>query len=186
MIPIGSCPYCSEKIYALNLRYCPNCGAVLKGSAKELDQARVLSLYQQAEAAAAEDEWSEAILRLIDALKLDPENETTKEKLEKARHQYHLARQFEWAQEHYFARHLDDALKNLREIEQEDPGNAEVLALVQKIEAEKTHKDKKLIRKARRRLFFNEAFSVSYYLLMIAFLLILALTVFLLLEASIH
>ena len=58
---------------------------------------------------------------MIDALRLDPLNEETRRRLANARQQYRIMRRYEWAEEHYFSRNLEAALRNLREIQQLRP-----------------------------------------------------------------
>ena len=167
------CPNCNETLQSLTAVYCPNCGMVLKGSQKDLDQSRIVMLFQQAEKHIENEEWTEGIYLLIDALRLDPENKETQQRVRVARQQYRLARLYEWAEEHYFARNFPAALQNLHEIEEVQPDYRNVNKMIEDVEKEAFQKSKKTIRKLRRNRFFSKLIIALYYFILVTFVTVL-------------
>jgi len=150
---------------------------ILKGKQKDLDQSRISMLYRQAEEHIENEEWAEGIYLLIDALHLEPNNSETQSRITIARRNYRLSRLYEWAEEHYFARNFKAALQNLYEIQEEQPDYKDVQKMIQEIEARQV--DKKHIRKNRRRRFINKSAIGLYYLLIMAFVIVLLIALFL-------
>ncbi|MCD4751699.1 MAG: hypothetical protein K8R40_01375 [Anaerolineaceae bacterium] len=173
------CPGCQKMLRSLTAVYCPFCGTVLKGKQKDLDQSRISMLYRQAEECIENEEWTEGIYLLIDALRLEPNNVETQNRIKIARHDYRLARLYEWAEEHYFARNFEAALQNLQEIQEEQPDYQDVQTMIDEIEIEARQVDKKHIRKNRRRRFINKSAIGFYYLLIMAFVIVLLIALFL-------
>lgn len=175
------CPHCRSVLPSVGSTYCPSCGAILVGDQKKLDQIRILQLYEKASACFEDEEWSEGIYLLIDALRLDPSNEETRQRLSEARKQFRVTRLIEWAEEHYFSRNLDGALRNLYDVQKIRPEDDEVNDLIEEIEAEFNQVDKKRVRKRKRQKAFNQSMVVIFYLLMAAFVVVLAVAMFMLL-----
>lgn len=173
------CPNCQKELQSLTSVYCPYCGTILKGKQKDLDQSRIPMLYRQAEECIENEEWAEGIYLLIDALRLEPNNVETQKRISAARHGYRLARLYEWAEEHYFARNFKAALQNLQEIQEEQPDYQDVQTMIDNIEVEAHQLDKKHIRKKRRRRFFNKSAIGLYYLLMFTFVIVMLIALFL-------
>jgi len=167
------CPNCQKKLQSLTAVYCPHCGMILKGKQKDLDQSRIAMLYRQAEECVKNEEWAEGIYLLIDALRLEPNNNETQKRIKVARHDYRMTRLYEWSEEHYFARNFEAALQNLQEIQEEQPDYQDVQTMIDEIEIEARHLDKKHIRKNRRKRFINKSAVGLYYLLIMAFVIVL-------------
>lgn len=179
------CPHCQSVLPSVGSTFCPSCGVVLIGDQEKLDQLRILRLYEKAEDCFREEEWSEGIYLLIDGLRLDPSNPETRSRLKEARQQYRVTRLIEWAEEHYFSRNLDNALKNLEEVQSIQPDNEEVSQLIAEVNAEFDQKDKKKVRRQKRKRGFNQTMVVLFYLLMAAFIVILIVAMFMLIGARI-
>ena len=173
------CPNCRKDLQSLTAVYCPHCGMILKGKQKELDQSRISMLYHQAEECIENEEWAEGIYHLIDALHLEPNKSETLKRITIARHDYRLARLYEWAEEHYFARNFKAALQNLQEIREDEPDYLDVQTMIDDIEIEARQGDKKVNRKKRRRRFINKSAIGFYYLLIIGFVIVLLVAFFL-------
>lgn len=178
------CPYCQSVLPSVGATFCPSCGSILVGDQEVLDQIRIQQLYEKAEECFAEEEWSEGIYLLIDALQLDPSNEETRNRVSEARRQYRVTRLVEWAEEHYFSRNLDGALRNLYDVKKIRPENEEILELIEEIEAEYDQVDGKKVRKRKRQKLFNSSMVVIFYLLMAAFVVVLGVAMFMLLGAK--
>ena len=174
------CSICHERLPSPSAVYCPACGTILKGDQKELDQQRILQLFDKADQAFGDEEWADGIYLLIDALRLDPSNEETRRRLMNARQQYRIMRRYEWAEEYYFSRNLEAALRNLREIQELRPEEETVNDLIDEIELEMQSKDKKTQRRERWRKFFDTSLVVFFYLLMAALLAVLVIALFVL------
>jgi hypothetical protein len=174
------CPFCHELLPTPSAMYCPACGTILKGNQRELDQQRILQLYEKADQAFEDEEWPDGIYLLIDALRLDPVNEETRRRLANARQQYRIMRRYEWAEEHYFSRNLEAALRNLRDIKQLRPEEEAVNELIDEIEQELY--DKKNGKKRRMKLgkFVDTSLVVLFYLMMVALLIVLVIAMFIL------
>ena len=173
------CPNCQKELQSLTAVYCQSCGMILKGKQKDLDQSRISMLYRQAEEHIENEEWAEGIYLLIDALHLEPNNSETQSRITIARRNYRLSRLYEWAEEHYFARNFKAALQNLYEIQEEQPDYKDVQKMIQEIEIEARQVDKKHIRKNHRRRFINKSAIGLYYLLIMAFVIVLLIALFL-------
>lgn len=178
------CPHCQSVLPSVGATFCPACGTILIGDQEALDQIRILQIYDKAEECFADEEWSEGIYLLIDALQLDPSNNETRERLSEARRQYRVTRLVEWAEEHYFSRNLDGALRNLKDVMKIRPDNEEILELIEEIEAEYDQVDRKKVRKRKRQKVFNSSMVVLFYLLMAAFVVVLGVAMFMLLGAK--
>ncbi len=174
------CPFCHEMLPTASAMYCPACGTILKGNQKELDQQRILQLYDRADEAFDDEEWPDGIYLLIDALRLDPSNEETRRRLTNARQQYRIMRRYEWAEEYYFSRNLEAALRNLREIKELRPEEEAVNELIEQIEREQNSKDKKKIRQVKLGKFIDTSLVVLFYLMMAALLAVLVIAMFIL------
>lgn len=174
------CPFCHEALPSPSIMYCPACGTILKGNQKELDQQRILQLYEKADEAFDDEEWPDGIYLLIDALRLDPSNAETRRRLMNARQQYRIMRRYEWAEEYYFSRNLEAALHNLREIQKLRPEEEAVKELIEEIEQELHGKDKKKKRGVKLGKFVNTSLVVLFYLLMAALLAVLVIAMFIL------
>lgn len=174
------CSFCHERLPSPSAVYCPACGTILKGDQKELDQQRILQLYDKADQAFGEEEWADGIYQLIDALRLDPSNEETRRRLMNARQQYRIVRRYEWAEEYYFSRNLEGALRNLREIQALRPEEETVNDLIDEIELELQRTDKKYQRREKWGKFFDTGLVVLFYLLMAAILVVLVIALFVL------
>jgi len=186
MIPHAQqCPNCQKELQSLTAGYCPHCGMILKGKQKDLDQSRISMLYRQAEACIENEEWAEGIYLLIDALRLVPNNMEAQKRIKVARHDYRMTRLYEWAEEHYFARNFEAALQNLEEIQEEQPDYQDVQTMIGEIEIEARQVDKKHIRKNRRRRFVNKSAIGVYYLLIMAFVIVILIALFLFFTAII-
>ena len=178
------CPHCRSVLPSVGATFCPACGTILIGDQKELDQVRILGLYEKAAHCFEQEEWSEGIYLLIDALRLDPTNQETRDRLDEARKQYRVTRLLEWAEEHYFSRNLDGALRNLYEVKRIRPEDADVIDLINEIEDELDEVDKKKVRRRKRKKFFNQLMVVLFYLLMAGFVVLLAVAMFMLIGAK--
>jgi hypothetical protein len=178
------CPYCQSVLPSVGATFCPSCGSILVGNQESLDQIRILQLYEKANECFEDEEWSEGIYLLIDALRLDPANGETRARLLDARRQYRVTRLIEWAEEHYFSRNLQGALRNLHDVRSIRPDDEEVNRLIEEIEEELNHVDKKKVRKRRRQKTFNQSMVVLFYLLMAAFVVVLAVAMFMLVGAE--
>ncbi|MEE4193655.1 MAG: hypothetical protein V2J07_00510 [Anaerolineae bacterium] len=175
------CPHCQSILPSVGATFCPSCGTILLGDQEKLDQIRILQLYEKAEECFVDEEWSEGIYLLIDALRLDPSNQETRERISEARKQFRVMRLIEWAEEHYFSRNLDGALQNLQEVLKIRPDDEEILDLVAEINEEYHQVDRKRNRKRRRQKAFNSTMVVIFYLLMAAFMVVLGVAMFMLL-----
>ncbi|NSW53687.1 MAG: hypothetical protein HPY85_14395 [Anaerolineae bacterium] len=176
----NTCPYCNGKLATASAVYCPHCGTVLRVPQGSLDDERIQCLYHQADQFFAEEEWSDGIYLLVDALRLDPENAETRQRLKEARHQYRLARLYEWAEEHYFAGSYNEAMDHLDEIASEDPDYRDVREMIERIQVEKPGKKSKQKRRQGFRRLFDLGIQWVYVFLISIFLLVFAAAVFLL------
>lgn len=174
------CPYCRSVLPSVAATFCPSCGSILVGDQDKLDQIRILQLYEKASECFEDEDWSEGIYLLIDALRLDPANAETRTRLLEARRQFRVTRLIEWAEEHYFSRNLQGALRNLHDVQKIRPDDEEINNLIDEIEEELNHGDEKKERKTRRHNAFNHAMVVLFYLLMAAFIVVLAVAMFML------
>lgn len=163
------CPYCQGVLFSLTQAYCPHCGTLLKGKQTDLDRERVQALRFEAEKKLADDNWVEAIYLLIDALRLQPDNEILKAELMEARRQFRLMRMYEWAQENYYAGKYDKALAHLREILLQDEEHADAHELVARIEEKQLSKHKKKNRKTTRNANVNTALITFLLILLFVF-----------------
>lgn len=179
------CPYCHAILPSVGATFCPSCAAILIGDQEALDQQRIVALYRKAENCFREEDWSGGIYLLIDALRLDPANAETRLRLTEARQQFRVTRLIEWAEEHYFSRNLDGALKNLLEVQALQPENEEVQQLIVEVEAELEQGNKKRTRRRKRQSRFNHSMVVIFYLLMAAFIVVLAMAMFMLIGVRI-
>lgn len=179
-----NCPYCRSVLPSVGATFCPSCGAILIGDQEKLDQIRILQLYEKAARCFEDEEWSEGIYLLIDALQLDPTKEETRTRLSEARKQYRVTRLVEWAEEHYFSRNLDGALRNLYDVRRIRPDDEEINELIEEIESENDQVDKKMVRRRSRQKKFNATMVVLFYLLMAAFVVVLAVAMFMLIGAK--
>ncbi len=163
------CPYCQGELASLTQGYCPHCGVMLKGKQTDLDTDRVEALRLQAAKNLADDNWVEGIYLLIDALRLQPENELVKAELMEARRKFRLMRMYEWAQENYYAGKYDEALVHLREILLQDDDYKDVLELIKRIEEKKLKKRSKKNGKTRKKANVNGILTLFLLLLLFVF-----------------
>jgi len=169
------CPYCQGELTSLTQVYCPHCGTLLKGKPVDLDIDRVKALSLEAEKNVADGNWVEAIYLLIDALRLQPENETIKDQLMDARRKFRMTRLYDWAQENFYAGKYDEALAHLHEILMQDEKYADVREFVARIEEKKQSKNKKKNRKTRRKAVMNSAMMTFLLILLFVFAVVMLL-----------
>ena len=149
------CPHCKHKFQGAFAGYCPACGALYEsnqGITKE--DVRTSLLLNEAENLMAQEEWREAIGKLIEIVKAQPNHTQAYALLDTARIGQRLERLYVRAEHCYFDKKWDQSVELLESIEEIQPGYRDVNQFIDTIGLDReTEKRKKHRRKPSEPVF---------------------------------
>lgn len=161
------CPYCRFDLRTNKNEYCPQCGALVTLSSREMKLKQLAQGYEEAKFAILHKQWHEAAHKLINVLSIDPEYKDAPQLLKQVRREELIIAYRQRAQHYCEQEKWDKARQCYRKIQQLCPDDEGINNELRQLDRDEL--DKKRNQRIKEKKPAEMFFKVLMLLLLIIF-----------------